>query len=220
MPRATASILVREPTPKGEPLDAERVLAAEIAPGFDDATLVRRALEGDTWAEEALFRRHVRVIARTVLRLLGNRSEAEDVVQDTFVSALADLHKLRDPSSARTWLIGIAVHRVHRRFRRQKLRRLLGLERASEGPLERQASPGLDPERRAELALLDAQLERLPAKDRTAWILRNVEGMSLKETADAIGCSLATIKRRIAKAEAAIRAHVDLAPPLSEVSDG
>lgn len=202
---------VRLVDPEGGSEGLERV--ADRRPA--DGELVRRALEGDRWAEEALFRRHASSVAATVMRLLGNRAEAEDVVQDTFVAALTKLDTLRDPEAVRAWLVSIAVRRVHQRFRRRKLRRALGLERDREADGEvtcaRFVAEKAGPEMRAELRLLDACLERLPAKNRIAWMLRNVEGYSLAETASACGCSLATIKRRIAAAEKHVRGHVRIA---------
>ena len=71
-----------------------------------------------------------------------------------------------------------------------------------------QASHDASPEQRAELALLDRALARLPQKPRTAWILRHVVGCSLEEVAAACDCSLTTIKRRLGEAEETVRVHV------------
>ena len=98
-------------------------------------------------------------------------------------------------------MLQIAVRKTHRRFRRRKLLRLLGLDRgASDRALESLATPGLGPDARAELALIEARRDRLPLHLRTAWTLRFVDGRSLGEVALACDCSLATAKRWIAKA--------------------
>src|SRR5512138_2802577 len=86
-----------------------------------DEELVRRLGQGDAWAEEALYRRHFAAVFRTALRLLENRADAEDVVQDVFVAAFADSRKLRAPAAFGQWILGITVHRAHRYFRRRKL---------------------------------------------------------------------------------------------------
>ncbi len=176
--------------------------------GQDDATLVGRVLEGDRWASEALYRRHVRRIAATALRMLGDRSEAEDVTQDAFVEALESLEQLRDPSKFRAWLLRIAVRKVQRRFRRRKLRRMIGLANEGDTPLESVLSQGTSPEEAAELRLLRDALERLRASERTAWCLRHIEGYPLAEVASVCGCSLATVKRRIEAAQMRIDRHV------------
>ena len=96
------------------------------------------------------------------------------------------------------WLLRIAVHQAHRRFRKRKLRRKLGMDRSvEEASLEALAQPGTSTEARAELACIDRVLSRVTAAQRFAWMLRHVEGMSLDEVAHACDCSLATAKRRI-----------------------
>lgn len=176
-----------------------------------DADLVTRAQAGEPWAEEALFRKHVDYIAALSFRLLRNRTEADDVVQDTFVDALSQIRALATPTALRSWLAGIAVHKAHRRFRTQRLRALLGLHHSThEAVLEACAPPSTSPEIRAELALVDAALSVVPDQERAAWMLRHVEGYVLEEVAVLCACSLATAKRRIARAQASVRLHVDI----------
>jgi RNA polymerase sigma-70 factor (ECF subfamily) len=177
---------------------------------WDDVTLVERAKEGNRWAEEMLFRRHVRGVWRVALRLVGNVADAEDVVQDTFATVLQALESLRDGQALRAWLLQVAVRHAHRRLRRRRLRRFLGLEDdASEEVLaEAPGATQAGAEARAELAWMDRSLARLPSAERIAWVLRNVEGEALEDVARACGCSLATAKRRIAAAEARLAAHL------------
>ena len=174
----------------------------------DDESLVQRALEGDRWASEALYRRHVRRIAATTIRLLGDRAEAEDVTQEAFVEAFDGLDQLRDPSVFGAWLLRIAVRKVHRRFRRRKLRRVLGFTHEGDVPLDSILSGGASPEEATELRLLQGAIERLSAAERTAWCLRHIEGYKLSEVASACECSLATVKRRIEAAQVRIDRHV------------
>jgi RNA polymerase sigma-70 factor (ECF subfamily) len=170
-----------------------------IVPSISDADLAARLMAGEPWAREAFYRRYVKAVWCTALRLVGNSSDADDVVQDTFVEALRDVDKLRNPSRMRAWLLQITVHQAHRRFRRRKLMRKLGLERSTEdGLLETLVKPGAPTEARAELACIDRVLTQVSAHQRFAWMLRHVEGLSLEEVAEACDCSLATAKRRIA----------------------
>lgn len=183
---------------------------AEPAPPWgahDDAELVRRALDGDSFGEESLYRRHVRRVTGTAMRLLEDRAEAEDVVQEAFVLAFRDLTKLRDPSAFGAWLLQIAIRRVHRRFRRQRMLRAVGFGREGDLPLESLLSAGASPEDQAELSLLARVVRRMPAAERTAWTLRHVEGYKLGEIADACDCSLATAKRRLEAARARLERH-------------
>jgi RNA polymerase sigma-70 factor, ECF subfamily len=189
-----------------------------------DAELVARTLAGDRWAEDVLVRRHYPVVAGAVSRLLGDREEARDVTQDAFVAALSELGRLREPAAVRGWLVQIAVRKVHRRFRRRKLLRALGLGGANdEAGLAEFASPECSPERHAELIMLDRALDRLAIDERIAWSLRHIEGMQLAEVAVACECSLATVKRRVVSADRVIRAHVGIDSfdgALAEESEG
>jgi RNA polymerase sigma-70 factor, ECF subfamily len=173
-----------------------------------DAELVRRARAGDDWAHEMIYRRHVALVASTAQRLLRDPADVDDVVQETFLIGFEQIERLIEPAALRGWLVRIAVSRVHRRFRWRKLTGWLsGAEVAA--ALEDQASADASPEQRAELALIDRALARMPLKQRTPWVLRHVVGCALDDIAVACACSLATVKRRIADAEAAVAAHLD-----------
>jgi RNA polymerase sigma-70 factor (ECF subfamily) len=183
-----------DPTPLLEPID--------------DLELVARLASGDPWAKEALYRKYVQAIFGLALRLAAQREDAEDIVQDTFAEALRDIGKVRDRGALRSWLIGIAVHQVHRRFRRRRLLRMLGLDRSDEPGMGALASSDVSAEHRLELRLLGQVLASLPANERLAWSLRYVEGCSLDEVARYCDCSLATAKRRIARAQRGVARHI------------
>lgn len=195
-------------------LDLLPALAAKgAAPPVSDEVLLERALEGDRAAEEAIYRRHAHAVANLAARMLRSRADAEDVLQETFVIALDRLDQVRDPSALKGWLLGIATSQVRRRFRRRRLLDVLGFVRdADDAVLARSASNDADPEARAELARLDEVLTKLSFEPRLAWMLRHVDGHTLPEVAAALGCSLATAKRRLAEADAVVAAHIDLHP--------
>lgn len=179
------------------------------AEAVGDADLVVRALGGDRWSRDVLYRRHAHYLLAVAIRLLSNRSEGEEIVQDAFLIGFEQLKTLRNPAAVRPWLARIAVNLVRRRLRRDRLLRFLGLDRGMEdATLEALAAPTLRPDDRAELALADRVLRRLPADRRIAWMLRRVEGLPLAEVASACNCSLATAKRRIAGADAEMAGHV------------
>ena len=184
------------------------------APEPTDVELVQRAQRGDAWAEEALFRRHVSRVAQVAQRLLGRTAEAEDVIQDSFVIALEQLPKLREGSAFRAWLLSIVVHQAHRRYRKRRMLTRLGfVSHEDVDTLSGQAREDTDPERKAELKKLDGLLLQLSTKERFAWVLRYVEGYQLDEVAAACDCSLATVKRWIARADERVRKHVSIEEP-------
>ncbi len=185
-------------------------MTAAFPPRHQDERIVLAIREGSRASEEELYRRHAPSVLRLATRLLRSTDDARDVLQDTFVSAFEELSKLRDPCAAQAWLHTICVRHVHRRFRRRKLLRVLGLDRSEEDArLEAQASPGLGPEACLELRLLDLALDVLPAEQKIAWVLRSVEGLSLDEVAHACECSLATVKRRLDAANAAVSRYTE-----------
>jgi RNA polymerase sigma-70 factor, ECF subfamily len=171
-----------------------------------DADLVRAARAGEDWAAEALVRRHARAVNGLALRLLGRDGDVDDVVQDAFVGAFAALDRLQDPQAFQAWLSGILVRIVGKLIRRRRLLARLGMGRASLAiDLDALVAPTVPPDDAIELRRLYALAERLPAAMRVPLLLQRVEGLGLDEIARLTGASLATVKRRIAQAEAALR---------------
>jgi len=148
---------------------------------------------------DAVFRRYSPYVARVALRLLGNDSEVDDLVQDVFIEAHRGLSSLREPGALGGWLARICVRRATRRLRRRRLLALLSLDGVAERdlPFDVTASP----EDRAEVVRLYRRLDRLPADARVAWLLRHVEGESLDDMAALCGCSKSTVQRRLRSAE-------------------
>jgi RNA polymerase sigma-70 factor (ECF subfamily) len=172
----------------------------------EDAELVRRARAGDAWGRAAIYHRYAVEIANLAVRLLRDRDAAGDVVQDTFVTGFETMGGLRDPSKLRGWLRVIAVRHVHRRFRRRRLLRALGIGPApGTMALEDLAMVDADQETRLQLRRADRALATLSDRVRMVWTLRVIEGESLPEIAGACGVSLATVKRDLVVAEDALR---------------
>jgi len=233
MPRPTLLRLVTPPagTASSHPV-AEELVVPESAPssrgghralaGLPDAALVALASGGDSAAAECLYRRHAAFAMNLAARVAGNASDVEDVVHDAFLKAFQKLERLRDPAAFRMWLGTIVVHGVRSRLRREKLRRVLGLSQARGAmpvELDRIASPSASPATRAELAQVYALLGTLPADDRIAWTLRYIEGHELEEAATLAGCSLATVKRRIHRAQAHLDTHFVEVEPRAAAED-
>ncbi len=175
----------------------------------EEEQLVRLALQGDRQASEDLIRRHMAAILRRTTRLLGPTSEAEDAAQEALYQAIRDLDKLENPKRFGAWLGMIAIHQVHRRFRRRRLRRALGLEKPTEeSHLHALVSPSADPSIRAQLAQIDQFLFRAKSEDRLAWMLRHVEGLAMNEIVEQQQSSLATVKRRIQRVQNLLETHL------------
>jgi RNA polymerase sigma-70 factor (ECF subfamily) len=147
---------------------------------------------------EALYEQYASFVGAMASRILGRAVEVDDVVQDVFASAVRSLKRREDAREIRSWLAKVTVRRCVRQLR---FRRLWGMvDLAPQASYERLADPAAGPEERQLLVEVYRALDRLPARDRVAWTLRNVEGETLERVAALCGCSLATVKRRIASA--------------------
>jgi len=167
-----------------------------------DETLVALSAQGDVRAFERLYRRYAGFAFNLAVRISGTTEDVEDTVHDAFLRAFGSLAELRNPGAFRNWLGSIVVNAMRSRLRRARLQRLVGLGRAHDPvDLESIASSSAPPGARAEIAQIYALLRTLPVNDRIAWTLRFVEGHDLKSAAELAGCSLATVKRRIRRAQ-------------------
>lgn len=173
-----------------------------------DAQLVVLGARGDVGALEQLYRRHAAFAIHLATRIEGSARDVEDIVHDAFLRAFERLGDLVDPAAFRAWLGSIVVHKVRSRMRRTRLLGMLGMGKSSEPvDLDALASPAASPHARAQIAQIYALLQTLPADDRIAWILRSVEGHDLETVAQMTDCSLATVKRRISRAQHFLDGH-------------
>jgi RNA polymerase sigma-70 factor, ECF subfamily len=177
-----------------EPLYWQSMLGL-IGEGVTDAVLVERARQADHAAFAALYQRHARYLAGVVYRLMGDDTDLDDIVQETFVQAASALPALVQPELVRTWLVTIAVRRAHRYLGRRRRRWSLLTRWAELGARDS------DPADRGAVDDLYDALDRLPREQRVPWVLHRIEQFSLLEVAEACDVSLATVKRRIAEAE-------------------
>lgn len=170
--------------------------------GPSDAALVVAARAGESWAQEALFRRHARMALGLAHRLLPRDEDADDVVQDCFIAALRRLGSLDNPQAFAGWLGSIVVRTVSKRLRRRRLLARLGLRAPEQLDPESIVAASAPADVAVELRRVYAVVAELPADERVALLLRRVEGMELPEMAKRMGLSLSTVKRRLKTAEA------------------
>jgi RNA polymerase sigma-70 factor (ECF subfamily) len=177
-----------------------------------DAELVARAIEGDRFGRELIYRRHAAYLLTMVTRLVSSRDGAEAIVRETFMVAwkrLGSLTTATDQNSElRSWLSRIAVGLVRRRLRRARLLRFfgLGLEPEDDDDLDARlaalAAVDLRHDARQDLEFIDRVLDGARVDPRIAWMLRRVDGLALDEVAAACACSPSTAQRRIAEIDA------------------
>ena len=178
----------------------------------DDTALVAGVLGGRADAASALYERHVESIERLVYRLLGPDTELEDVVHDVFLRALESIKRLRDPAALRPWLFGIAIRVVRIRIQRRMRQRWLKIM-----PPENVPEVATTPDLGFGEALKDVYgiLQQLPADERIALVLHRVEGLALEEAAANCETSVATFRRRLARAETKFFARAEKKPTLA-----
>ena len=182
-----------------------------------DRELVRRAKAGDLNAFEALITRHEQRVYSLALRMLRHQQDAEDVTQQSFLSALEHLAGFREEASFSTWLLHIASHAALKVIRKRKGLPLVSLDAATEmgEGYESIPRPEIIADWRqspVELAqnseiqqLLEEALADVDEKHRLVFLLRDVEGLSIKETADALGLTEANTKVRLLRARLQLR---------------
>ena len=181
---------------------------------MDDAELVARAKAGDTAAFERLFERYHAPILNYVHRMVGDRALAEDLTQDAFVKAYKALGNTRPDLAFKAWLYRIATNTAISYLRRKKLIRwvpILGTQDyASNESIERTVGHRHD---------VQAALDQLPTHYAAVLILRHYEGLSLAETAQALGISENAAKLRLFRARKAFaKAYVDPENPVGPLS--
>ena len=201
------------------PLHSQRQIGMtnQMIPESSDAALVRRAKAGNLDAFEELTTRHERQIYTLAHRLLQNPHDAEDVTQQAFTSAIEHLAGFREEASFATWLSRIATFAALKIIRKRKGLDTVSLEEATEPREDDGAIPHPEyvadwresPERLVERheirALIDNALMQLDDKHRLVFLLRDVEGLSVKETAAALGLSEANVKVRLLRARLQLR---------------
>src|SRR5271170_4009459 len=177
-------------------------------PVSDELALVQKAKGGDVGAFEELVRRYDRNVFRIAQHITQNREDAEDVVQDAFLKAYGNLAQFQEQSKFYTWLVRIAVNEALMRLRRRRPERMVSLDeevKTEDDSLPREVADwSPNPEQQynqAELRdILTRTIQGLPASFRTVFVLRDVEGLSTEETAEALDLSIPAVKSRLLRA--------------------
>lgn len=178
-----------------------------------------RVLAGDRDAFAVLVERHGSRIHAAILRMIGDPEAANDLSQETFLKAYAALASFRRGAAFSTWLYAIAINQVRTEFRRRKSvkgQAMLSLDALSDAhgddpggrsaePAGAGPSPGDEAERREDAERLRRALGRIDEEYREAVVLRDLEGLSYDEIAEAIGVPAGTVRSRIHRGRAALR---------------
>lgn len=179
-----------------------------------DVDLVAGLRARNPAAEAALFDRYANLVQRVLVRIMGPDPELPDLMHDVFVSAYESIHSIREAVTLPEWLRSVAVFVARNAIRRRTRRRWLSFV----APQELPELPAVtrDPAADELLVALDRVLGRMNVDERIAFVLRYFEEMTLPEVAEACRVSLATAKRRLARAD---RTFLDLARDNAVIAD-
>jgi RNA polymerase sigma-70 factor (ECF subfamily) len=180
---------------------------------FDEASLVAQARRGDTVAFTELTEKYQRNIFRLAQNITQNREDAEDVLQETFLKAYQHLPEFEGHSKFYTWVVRIAVNEALMKLRKRKWDKTVWLDEpvtVGEDSVAREIAVWEDnPEQRysqEELReILDKAVNALATPYRTVFALRDMEGLSTEETAQALELSIPAVKSRLLRARLQLR---------------
>ncbi|MER9058066.1 RNA polymerase sigma factor [Mesorhizobium sp. M0213] len=177
-----------------------------------DMQLVGRALARDGDAFRTIIKTHNQRLYRIARGVVRNDSEAEDIVQEAYVSAFAHLESFRGDASLATWLSRIVINEALGRLRNR--RRMVAMPENPQAEIIRfPLNPSDDPERtmaqRQILELVERATDSLPDVYRIVFVARVIEGLSIEETAELLGVRPETIKTRLHRARALVRKALD-----------
>jgi RNA polymerase sigma-70 factor (ECF subfamily) len=185
-------------------------------PPDDDRPIIQAAKQGDYSAFESLVAKYERRLYALALRIVRHRQDAEEVVQQTFLSVIEHLQEFREQSSFYTWLMRIATNHALGLLRRRSVRATVALREDGGDESHRDVpQPGYiarwkeTPDQiaasRETGRLLAVALDELDEKYRLVFLLRDVEGLSTAETSEALGISEANVKVRLLRARLMLR---------------
>ena len=187
----------------------------------DDSRILRGLKAGVDSAYEELIERYEQQLYGMIYRLLGNSTDAADVVQEVFLKVFRTISGFREQSSLRTWIYRIAVNEAHnhkrwfaRHCRREVSMEVEGADRQS--PLDLTADPGRSPFEQAldgeTRILIERALARINPIFRTAVVLRDIQNLSYEEIAEILQVSLGTVKSRILRGRESLRRELQQKP--------
>jgi RNA polymerase sigma-70 factor, ECF subfamily len=188
-----------------------------VNPSVDeDRDLVHRARDGDLAAFEALVDRHQQRVFSLALRMVRQRQDAEEVVQQTFLSVVEHLTEFREESPFAAWLTRIAANHALALLRKRARQRTVPLGDDHNGDAyadvphpqyiaQWRDTPEQLASRRETRQLLADALDQLDEKYRLVFLLRDVEGLSTEETAETLRISISNVKVRLLRARLMLR---------------
>lgn len=206
---------------KNEIAPATTTKAVPLGPliQFPDELLIKKSLKGDFKAFNQLTKKYMSIVFSMALRMTRHREDAEDVVQQTFLAALENLHKFRFEAAFSTWLIRIATNKSLKLIaKRKKNNNVRHIDDSSEESWEMNSLPegiaalAKSPEELVQnneiRVIWRAALDELSDKYRPPYILRDIQGFSTAETAEMLQLSESNVKIRLMRARLSLQKYI------------
>src|SRR5438270_6940788 len=179
----------------------------------DETEVLSLAREGDVKAFSELVRRYEGKIFRLAQHITGNREDAEDVLQETFLKSYEHLDQFQGNSKFYTWIVRIAVNQALMKLRKRKTDKTVSIDEnidTGEDTIVREIAAWVeDPEQRfsrEELGeILESAIQSLEPPYRSVFVLRDIEDLSTEETAEALGLSVPAVQSRLLRARLQLR---------------
>ncbi len=183
----------------------------------DLSLLISQASSGNTDAFESIVRRFERRVLTTALRLLGNLEDAQDAAQEVFLKTHRHLGRFDQERKFEPWLYRVTVNVCRDTWRRQTTGTAMRLEMPEQiADSQAMGNPHRRLRAEEEKQLLYRALATLPDKERSAIVLRDVEGFSTAEVADILGSSEVTVRSQVSKARVKIKKAIERMPEMLE----
>ncbi|MGE4170570.1 MAG: RNA polymerase sigma factor [Candidatus Margulisiibacteriota bacterium] len=185
-----------------------------------DIALIEQVVQGNEPAFETLLDQFQHKVYRTAFGMMGNAEDANDVTQEVFIKVFRKIHQLKEPAVFSSWLYRMTLNTAKTALMRRKIRSCLSLDLFSEPQTEIE-EPQIDPlDRDVEFAPLNQALQKLDRASREILVLREINDFSYEELSATLGCAIGTVKSRLNRAKAKLKAlllslqegdsHVDL----------
>lgn len=179
---------------------------------FDDSTLIKLALEGNTEGFAVLMERHLVAVKKCIASMVQNMGDAEDLLQEVLVKAWCHLASFRAESSFRTWVSRVAMNEVLQAYRRRRSRPVCQLPMDVDNFASSCESPLASLTRAEATHRVRSAVASLPAKYRQVLIMRDLEELTARETAQRLDSTVPAIKTRLFRARLMLSAALRSRP--------
>ncbi len=181
--------------------ESEDLQQPQILSLDDDFSLIKRFIDGDESAYTVLVHRHKEKVRNIIYLTLSNVDSVDDIAQEVFITVYKNLKKFRFESQFTTWLYRITINKCKDHLRKVKIRSIFSPIKENEEELGYTVSH----ESKNIAEIVQQGIKKLPEKLRVPLMLKDIEGLSYQEIAEAVECEIGTVKSRIFRAREGLR---------------